>query len=115
MMKPPSKPLAVCALLAISSLGSSCRPASGLKEAARLQEQAARLQQAVKSLQAESDAIGDLGAYDHPRPEQLAQLRDNVHQLKEANTQLQAEKLKAAQDLEAAQKARAAAPPGQSR
>ena len=104
-MKFLSKPAAACVLLAISSLGVSCRPSSGLKEAASLQEQAARQQQSIKSMQAESDALGNLGAYDHPRSEQLAQLRDHVHQLREANTQLQAEKVKAAQDLEAAQKA----------
>lgn len=114
-MKLLSKLAAACALLALSSLVAGCRPSSGLKEAASLQEQAARQQQSIKSLQAESDALGDLGAYDHPRAEQLAQLRDHVYQLREANTQLQAEKVKAAQDLAAAQKARAAAPAAQPR
>lgn len=113
MMKLPLKPVAAGALLAVSSLGSSCRPSGGLNEAARLQEQAARQQAAIKSLNAESDAIGDLGAYHHPRSGQMAQLRDHVQQLREANTQLKAEKLKAAQDLEAVQKARAGSPAAQ--
>ncbi len=100
-MNLPSKPFALCALLLLPGVLSSCGKKAQLEaEAAQMQEAANEQNALLKSLQAESAAIGHLGQYNYPQQSHMDQLRTRIKQLREETVSLTAEKEHAIKDVE---------------
>lgn len=100
-----SKPFALCAVLLLPGALSSCGKKAQLEaEAAQMQSAANEQNALLKSLQAESAAIGNLGHYNYPQQAQMDQLRARIKQLREETVSLTAEKDHAAKDIELLQR-----------
>jgi outer membrane murein-binding lipoprotein Lpp len=105
MMKPMPKPLTLCAILFIPCLMSGCAKKAQLEaEVAQLQNAANEQNALLKTVQAESAAIGNLGHYNYPQQSHLDQLRGRIKQLREETVSLTTEKEIAAKDIELLQR-----------
>jgi predicted nucleic acid-binding Zn-ribbon protein len=93
------------ALILLSLTLSSCGKKAQLEvEAAQLQAAANEQNVILKSLQAESAAVGNLGTYNYPQQAHMDQLRARIKTLREQTLSLTDEKAAAQKDVDALQK-----------
>ena len=89
------------ALILSSSLLSSCGKKAQLEyETAQLLSSATEKGNELKTVQAESAAIGNLGQYNYPQQVHLDQLRTRIKQLREETVSLTSDKASAEKDVE---------------
>jgi len=81
---------------------------AGCGKKAQLEAEASQMQQTtneqtalLKSLQAESAAIGNLGYYNYPQQAQMDQLRARIKTLRDETKSLEEDKVKVQKDLDA--------------
>lgn len=97
--------LLLSALILLPLVVSSCGKKAQLEvEAAQLQSAANEQNVALKSLQAESAAVGNLGTYNYPQQAHMDQLRARIKSLREQTISLTDEKASAQKDVDALQK-----------
>ncbi len=97
--------LQIGALLLIPFLLSGCGKKAQLEvEAAQIQESTNEQNAILKSIQAESAAVGNLGNYNYPQQAHMDQLRAQIKTLREQTISLTDEKASAQKDVEALQK-----------
>lgn len=83
---------------------ASCGKKAQLEaEAAQMQQSATEQTAMMKTLQAESAAVGDLGHYNYPQQHHMDQLRARIKTLREETKSLASDKEKARKDLEVLQ------------
>lgn len=93
------------ALFLLPILLSSCGKKAQLEvEAAQMQSAANEQNVILKSLQAESAAVGNLGTYNYPQQAHMDQLRARIKTLREQTISLTDEKAAAQKDVDALQK-----------
>jgi len=86
-----------------------CLTACGQKaqleaETAQIRASIEELTQTLKQVQAESEALGNLGSYNYPQQAHMDQLRARIKQLRDETVSLTAEKEKVRQDAQQLQK-----------
>jgi hypothetical protein len=72
-------------------------------EAAQMQQMANEQGALMKSLQAESAAVGNLGIYNYPQQAHMDQLRARIKTLRDETKSLEEDKAKTQKDLDALQ------------
>jgi 50S ribosomal subunit-associated GTPase HflX len=93
------------ALILLPLFLSSCGKKAQLEvEAAQLQSSATEQNAILKSIQAESTAVGNLGNYNYPQQAHMDQLRAKIKTLREQTVSLTEEKASAQKDVEVLQK-----------
>jgi len=99
----PAIPLGV--LFLIPLLLTGCGKKAQLEvEAVQIQASTTEQNDILKSLQAESAAVGNLGNYNYPQQSHMDQLRARIKTLREETISLTEEKASAQKDVEALQK-----------
>jgi hypothetical protein len=91
-------------LLAIMLTSAGCGKKAQLEaEASQMQQTTNEQTALMKSLQAESAAVGNLGHYNYPQQAHMDQLRARIKALRDETRSLEEDKAKAQKDLESLQ------------
>lgn len=92
-------------LILLPLILSSCGKKAQLEvEAAQLRSSATEQNSILKSIEAESAAVGDLGNYNYPQQVHMDQLRSMIKTLREQTISLTEEKASAQKDVDSLQK-----------
>ena len=92
-------------LLFLPLFFSSCGKKAQLEvEAAQILSTVSEQNAVLKSIQAESSAVGNLGNYNYPQQAHMDQLRAKIKTLREQTVSLTEEKASAQRDVDALQK-----------